>query len=113
MTKSSRLAGGASRIGRALGGSIGGKASKAARKETENPVIGAVVGAATLFVANKLLPRRVAAVGAAIAAGYVTRKLAQRAERAGAREERTERMQVREGRTERMQAREERTGREA
>ncbi|MEQ1689488.1 MAG: hypothetical protein ABL874_13030 [Sphingopyxis sp.] len=75
-----------SKIGRALGGSLGGKAGKAARAQAEDPIIGAVVGAASLFVATKLLPRRVAAVGAAVAAGYVTRKLAQRAERVAARE---------------------------
>ncbi|MEQ1725414.1 MAG: hypothetical protein ABL882_05770 [Sphingopyxis sp.] len=91
MTKPSKLAGGASKIGRVVGGSLGGKAGKAARKQVENPVIGAVVGAASLFVANKVLPKRIAAVGAAIAAGYVTRKLAQRTERMQVREERTER----------------------
>ncbi|MEQ1510754.1 MAG: hypothetical protein ABL909_10195 [Sphingopyxis sp.] len=73
------------RIGRAMGGALGGKATKAARSHADDPLIAAVVGAASLFVANKLLPRRIAAVGAAVAAGYVTRKLAQRAERISAR----------------------------
>lgn len=94
MAKPGKLTGPVTKIGRAIGGTLagksgGGKAGKAARAQAEDPVIGAVVGAATLFVANKLLPRRVAAIGAAVAAGYVTRKLAQRAERVSAREEGT------------------------
>jgi hypothetical protein len=86
MAKPGKLTGPASKIGRAMGGALGGKASKAARAQAEDPIIGAVVGAASLYVAGKLLPRRVVAIGAAVAAGYVTRKLAQRAERVNARE---------------------------
>ncbi|MEK6541761.1 MAG: hypothetical protein AABZ45_06550 [Pseudomonadota bacterium] len=91
MAKPSKLTGPVTKIGRALGGALagkvgGGKAGKAARTQADDPIIGAVVGATTLFVATKLLPRRVVAIGAAVAAGYVTRKLAQRAERVNARE---------------------------
>lgn len=111
MAKPGKLAGPASKIGRAIGGTLagkigGGKAGKAARERADDPIIGAVVGAASLYVAGKLLPRRVAAIGAAVAAGYVTRKLAQRTERMQVREGRTERMQVREQSAERVAARE-------
>lgn len=91
MAKPSKLTGPVTKIGRAMGGALagktgGGKAGKAARAQAEDPIIGAVVGAASLYVAGKLLPRRVVAIGAAVAAGYVTRKLAQRTERVSARE---------------------------
>lgn len=69
------------KVARVIGGALGGKAGKAARKSADDPLVGAAVGAATMFVANRLLPAKVAAIGAAIAAGYVMRKLAQRAER--------------------------------
>lgn len=65
-------------IGRLVGAALGGAISKEQHKD---PVKGAIIGAATMFVARKVLPARVATLGAAIAAGYVTRKLAQRAER--------------------------------
>jgi hypothetical protein len=65
-------------IGRLVGAALGGAISKEQHKD---PVKGAIIGAATMFVARKLLPARVATLGAAVAAGYVTRKLAQRAER--------------------------------
>lgn len=65
-------------IGRLVGAALGGAISKEQHKD---PVKGAIIGAATMFIARKLLPARVATLGAAVAAGYVTRKLAQRAER--------------------------------
>lgn len=65
-------------IGRLVGAALGGAISKEQHKD---PVKGAIIGAATMFVARKVLPARVATLGAAIAAGYVTRKLALRAER--------------------------------
>ena len=65
-------------IGRMVGAALGGAIGK---EKNADPVKGAVIGAATMFVARRMLPRRVAAIGAAVAAGYVTRKLAQRAER--------------------------------
>lgn len=61
-------------IGAALGGPIASKANK-------DPLTGIIVGAASMFIAKKLLPARIAGLGAALAAGYVTTKLAQRAER--------------------------------
>lgn len=61
-------------IGAALGGTVANKASK-------DPLTGIIVGTATMFVAKRLLPVRLAGIGAALAAGYVTTKLAQRAER--------------------------------
>ncbi len=65
-------------IGRLVGAALGGAISKEQHKD---PIKGALIGAATMVVARKLLPARVATLGAAVAAGYVTRKLAQRAER--------------------------------
>lgn len=65
-------------IGQIVGAALGGAISKEQRAD---PVKGAVIGAATMFVARRFLPARVATLGAAIAAGYVTRKLSQRAER--------------------------------
>jgi hypothetical protein len=65
-------------IGQLVGAALGGAISK---EQHSDPVKGAVIGMATMFVARKLLPARVATLGAAVAAGYVTRKLAQRAER--------------------------------
>ena len=65
-------------IGRIVGGALGGRQGKG---QSQDPLTSLVVGAATMVVARKLLPARVAVLGAAVAAGYVTRKLAQRAER--------------------------------
>jgi hypothetical protein len=61
-------------IGAALGGTVANKASK-------DPLTGIIVGTATMFVAKRVLPARLVGIGAALAAGYVTTKLAQRAER--------------------------------
>lgn len=68
-------------VGRVIGGVIAGKAGAKARRQSNDPVVGAAVGAAAMFVAGKLLPRRLTGIGAALAAGYVARKLAQRADR--------------------------------
>ena len=65
-------------IGRLVGAALGGAISKEQHKD---PVKGALIGAATMAIARRLLPARVATLGAVIAAGYVTRKLARRAER--------------------------------
>ena len=65
-------------IGKAIGAALGGTvASKASR----DPLTGIIVGTASMFIAKRLLPARIAGIGAALAAGYVTTKLAQRAER--------------------------------
>jgi predicted lipid-binding transport protein (Tim44 family) len=68
-------------IGRVVGAALGGAIGK---QNNENPIIGAAVGAVAMVAARKLLPARVAVLGAAVATGYVTRKLAQRAERRAA-----------------------------
>lgn len=65
-------------IGQIVGAALGGAISK---EQHTDPVKGAVIGMVTMVVARKLLPARVATIGAAVAAGYVTRKIAQRAER--------------------------------
>lgn len=68
-------------IGQIVGAALGGAISK---EQHADPIKGAVIGMVTMVVARKLLPARVAVLGAAVAAGYVTRKLAQRAERQAA-----------------------------
>jgi hypothetical protein len=65
-------------IGKAIGATLGGAV---ANKTSRDPLTGIIVGAASMFIAKKLLPARIAGIGAALAAGYVTTKLAQRAER--------------------------------
>lgn len=65
-------------FGQLVGAALGGAISK---EQHQDPIKGAVIGAATMFVARRFLPARIATLGAAVAAGYVTRKLAQRAER--------------------------------
>ena len=65
-------------IGQVVGAALGGAISK---EQHADPVKGAVIGMVTMVVARKFLPARVATIGAAVAAGYVTRKIAQRAER--------------------------------
>lgn len=60
-------------IGRVVGAALGGAIGK---QNNENPIIGAAVGAVAMVAARKLLPARVAVLGAAVATGYVTRKLA-------------------------------------
>lgn len=65
-------------IGKAIGAALGGTV---ASKTSKDPLTGLVVGAASMFIARRVLPKRLANIGAALAAGYVTTKLAQRAER--------------------------------
>ena len=65
-------------IGQIVGAALGGAISK---EQHADPVKGAVIGMATMFIARRFLPARIATIGAAVAAGYVTRKMAQRAER--------------------------------
>ncbi|MFM6854103.1 MAG: hypothetical protein ACKOUM_08485 [Sphingopyxis sp.] len=67
-------------IGKLVGAALGGTISK---KTEHDPLLGAAIGAVSMVVAKRLLPARLATIGAAVAAGYVTRKLAQRAERVG------------------------------
>ena len=65
-------------IGKAIGAALGGAV---ANKTSRDPITGIIVGTASMFIAKRLLPARIAGIGAALAAGYVTTKLAQRAER--------------------------------
>ena len=65
-------------IGKAIGAALGGAV---ANKTSRDPLTGIIVGTASMFIAQRLLPARIAGIGAALAAGYVTTKLAQRAER--------------------------------
>jgi hypothetical protein len=62
-------------LGRMAGAAIGAMFSKEQRGD---PVKGALIGAATMFVARRLLPARIAGIGATIAAGYLAKKLADR-----------------------------------
>ncbi len=51
------------------------------KEQRGNPVTGAAVGFATMAVARRFLPARFAALGATLAAGYLSKRLAERAER--------------------------------
>ena len=62
-------------IGRVAGAVIGAAFNK---QRHEDPVSGALIGAATMFVARRFLPARVAALGATIAAGDISKKFADR-----------------------------------
>ncbi|WP_260581901.1 hypothetical protein [Sphingopyxis sp. PET50] len=63
-------------IGRIVGGVLG---SAIGKRKGGHPVAGAVIGAATLFAARRLFPQRYAAIAAWGAAGYLTKKWADRA----------------------------------
>ena len=62
-------------IGRIVGGVLG---SAIGKQKGGHPVAGAVIGAATLFAARRLFPQRYAAIAAWGAAGYLTKKWADR-----------------------------------
>ena len=64
-------------IGRIVGGVLGGAIGQ---KKGNHPIAGAVIGAATLFAARRLFPQRYAVLAATAAAGYLTKKWAERAE---------------------------------
>src|SRR3546814_17363523 len=64
-------------IGRIVGGALGRAIGK---QKGNHPVAGAVIGAGALFAALRLFPQRYAALAAWAAAGYLTNKLAARAE---------------------------------
>lgn len=72
-------------IGRIVGGVLGSAIGK--QKGSGHPVAGAVIGAATLFAARRLFPQRYAAIAAWGAAGYLTKKWAERAAARNATEE--------------------------
>ncbi len=64
-------------IGRIVGGVLG---SAIGRQKGNHPMAGAVIGAGTLFAARRLFPQRYAVLAATVAAGYLTKKWAERAE---------------------------------
>ena len=64
-------------IGRIVGGVLGGAIG---RQKGNHSVAGAVIGAGTLFAARRLFPQRYAVLAATVAAGYLTKKWADRAE---------------------------------
>ena len=64
-------------IGRIVGGVLG---SAIGKQKGNHPVAGAVIGASALFAARRLFPQRYAAMAAWAAAGYLTKKWAERAE---------------------------------
>src|SRR3546814_16429331 len=64
-------------IGRIVGGALGRAIGK---QKGNHPVAGAVIGAGALFAARRLFPQRYAALAAWAAAGYLTKKWAERAE---------------------------------
>ncbi len=66
-------------IGKIIAAAAGASANK---QQRGSPVTGAIVGFATMALARRFLPARVAMLGATLAAGYLTKKLADRAERA-------------------------------
>ena len=71
-------------IGRIVGGALG---SAIGKRKGNHPVAGAVIGAGALFAARRLFPQRYAALAAWAAAGYLTKKWAERAEARKAAEE--------------------------
>ncbi|AJA07366.1 hypothetical protein SKP52_02145 [Sphingopyxis fribergensis] len=71
-------------IGRIVGGVLG---SAVGKEKGNHPVAGAVIGAGALFAARRLFPQRYAALAAWAAAGYLTKKWAERAEARKAAEE--------------------------
>ncbi len=71
-------------IGRIVGGVLG---SAIGRTKGNHPVAGAVIGAGTLFAARRLFPQRYAVLAATVAAGYLTKKWAERSEARRAAEE--------------------------
>jgi len=71
-------------IGRIVGGVLG---SAVGKEKGNHPVAGALIGAGALFAARRLFPQRYAALAAWAAAGYLTKKWAERAEARKAAEE--------------------------
>lgn len=71
-------------MGRIIGGVLG---SAIGRQKGNHGIAGAVIGAGTLFAARRLFPQRYAVLAATVAAGYLTKKWAERAEARKATEE--------------------------
>ena len=62
-------------LGKVAGAVLG---SRVATAKTDNPIAGAVIGMATVALARRFLPARVAMLGATIAGAYLTKKWAER-----------------------------------
>ena len=75
------LSGPVTKVARYVGGALGSDPKAKGKAIKEDPLLALAVGVGTTWIAGKILPRRIAGLGAALAAGYVTTKLAQRAER--------------------------------
>lgn len=71
-------------MGRIIGGVLG---SAIGRQKGNHGIAGAVIGAGTLFAARRLFPQRYAVLAATVAAGYLTKKWAERSEARKAAEE--------------------------
>lgn len=64
-------------IGRIVGAMLG---RAIGRRHGNHPVAGSIIGAGTLMAARRLFPQRYAVLAATVAAGYLTKKWAERAE---------------------------------
>lgn len=64
-------------IGRIVGGVLG---RAIGRRHGNHPIAGSIIGAGTLMAARRLFPQRYAVIAATVAAGYLTKKWAERAE---------------------------------
>lgn len=62
-------------LGKVAGAVLGSRVGTA---KTDNPIAGAVIGMATVALARRFLPARVAMLGATIAGAYLTKKWAER-----------------------------------
>lgn len=69
-------------IGKIAGAVIGGQLAKKNNEDPThkdvNPIAGALIGAATVAVARRFLPARVAMLGATVAGSYLTKKWAEK-----------------------------------
>lgn len=75
-------------IGKVIGSVLASTAGrKIGRAKGNHPVAGAMIGAGAMFAARRLFPQRYAVLVATAAAGYLTKKWADRAEARRAAEE--------------------------
>lgn len=64
-------------FGRMLGGVLG---RAIGREKGNHPIAGTIIGAGAMMAARRLLPQRYAVLGATVAAAYLTKRWAERAE---------------------------------
>lgn len=62
-------------LGQLAGALIG---RKIGQEQGNHPLAGAIIGTATMMLARRILPARVAVIGATVAGGYLTKKWAER-----------------------------------